>query len=137
MIHRLFVYGSLAPGRLNGHVLADVPGEWEPATVTGTLLQEGWGAALGYPGIVLDERGDEVEGLLFSSESLAGYWDRLDAFEGDGYERALAKVKLRDGTVVDACIYRLRGDGRRSAQREAANDASRPKPLLGSAGSGR
>jgi gamma-glutamylcyclotransferase (GGCT)/AIG2-like uncharacterized protein YtfP len=69
MTHRLFVYGTLVPGRPNEHVLANVPGEWEPATVTGTLLQEGWGAAMGYPGIVLDERGDEVKGFLFSSES--------------------------------------------------------------------
>jgi gamma-glutamylcyclotransferase (GGCT)/AIG2-like uncharacterized protein YtfP len=69
MTHRLFVYGTLAPGRPNEHVLADVPGEWEPATVTGTLFQEGWGAAVGYPGIVLDEHGGEVEGFLFSSSA--------------------------------------------------------------------
>lgn len=41
MTRRLFVYGTLAPGRPNAHVLAEVPGEWEPATVQGTLLQEG------------------------------------------------------------------------------------------------
>ena len=40
--NRLFVYGTLAPGRSNADVLADVPGVWEPATVTGTLLPEGW-----------------------------------------------------------------------------------------------
>lgn len=57
MTDRLFVYGTLAPGRPNEHVLADVEGTWEPATVKGTLLQEGWGAAAGYPGIVLDDRG--------------------------------------------------------------------------------
>lgn len=107
MTHRLFVYGTLAPGRPNGHVLADIAGAWEPATVTGTLLQEGWGAAVGYPGIVLDDHGSEVEGFLFSSESLAGHWDRLDEFEGEGYERVLTMVKLKDGTVVDAFIYRL------------------------------
>jgi gamma-glutamylcyclotransferase (GGCT)/AIG2-like uncharacterized protein YtfP len=107
MTHRLFVYGTLAPGRPNEHILADVPGEWEPASVTGKLFQEGWGAAAGYPGIVLDEQGDEVEGFLFSSESLAEHWARLDAFEGEGYERVLATVKLKDGTRVDACIYRL------------------------------
>lgn len=121
-MHRLFVYGSLAPGRLNGHVLADVPGEWEPATVTGILLQEGWGAAVGYPGIVLDERGGEVEGLLLSSESLAKYWARLDEFEGDGYDRALTTVKLRDGTAIDAYIYTLRGEDRGPAQRVAIDD---------------
>ena len=111
MIHRLFVYGTLAPGRPNEHVLADVPGQWQPATVTGTLLQEGWGAAVGYPGIVLDERGGKVQGLLFSSERLAEHWARLDEFEGEGYERVPTTVELENGMTVDAYIYRLSGDG--------------------------
>ena len=38
--------------------------------MTGTLLPEGWGAAAGYPGIVLDEHGAEVAGFLFSSDAL-------------------------------------------------------------------
>ena len=113
MTHRLFVYGTLAPGRPNEHVLADVPGEWEPATVTGTLLPEGWGAAEGYPGIVLDAHGAEVAGLLFSSEKLAENWARLDEFEGDGYERVLTTVKREDGTAVGAYIYTLRDAARR------------------------
>jgi gamma-glutamylcyclotransferase (GGCT)/AIG2-like uncharacterized protein YtfP len=114
MIQRLFVYGTLAPGRPNEHVLAEVPGTWEPATVMGTLLQEGWGAAAAYPGIVLDEHGGEVEGFLFTSESLAEHWARLDEFEGEGYERVLTPVKLKDGTAVDAYIYRLSGNGTES-----------------------
>jgi gamma-glutamylcyclotransferase (GGCT)/AIG2-like uncharacterized protein YtfP len=108
MTHRLFVYGALAPGRPNEHVLADVPGEWERATVTGRLHHFGWGAAEGYPGIVLDRRGPEVEGLLFRSERLGEHWTRLDEVEGDGYERVLTSVKLGDGTTVDAYIYGLR-----------------------------
>jgi len=123
MTHRLFVYGTLAPGRPNEHVLADVPGRWEPATVTGTLLQEGWGAAVGYPGIVLDERGGEVKGFLFSSESLAEHWARLDEFEGEGYERVLARVKLKDGTAVDAYIYRLSENGLPPDRRQPADPA--------------
>ena len=111
MTHGLFVYGTLAPGRPNEHVLADVPGEWEPATVIGTLLPEGWGAAAGYPGIVLGEQGGEVEGLLFSSEGLAAHWARLDEFEGEGYERVLTTATLKDGRTVKAYIYRLRGNG--------------------------
>jgi gamma-glutamylcyclotransferase (GGCT)/AIG2-like uncharacterized protein YtfP len=107
MTHRLFVYGTLAPGRPNEHVLADVPGEWEPASVTGTLLQEGWGAAVGYPGIILDEHGGEIEGFLFSSERLIEHWSRLDGFEGEGYERVLTTVSLKNGTAVDAYIYKL------------------------------
>ena len=110
MTHRLFIYGTLAPGRPNAHVLADVQGEWEPATVTGRLLQEGWGAAVGYPGIVLDEQGGEVEGFLFSSDALAEQWARLDEFEGAGYERVTTTVKLKDGTTVEAYLYRLRDD---------------------------
>jgi gamma-glutamylcyclotransferase (GGCT)/AIG2-like uncharacterized protein YtfP len=33
---RLFVYGTLAPGRPNEHVLADLGGTWEPAYVVET-----------------------------------------------------------------------------------------------------
>lgn len=107
MIQRLFVYGTLAPGRPNAHVLANVPGAWESASVTGKLLQAGWGAAAGYPGIVLDERGDEVSGLIFSSPRLAEHWARLDEFEGEGYERVVTTAKLHDGSRVDAYVYQL------------------------------
>ena len=110
MTNRLFVYGTLAPGRPNEHVLAEVEGKWERASVRGRLFPEGWGAAAGYPGIVLDENGSEVEGFLFSSESLSEHWDRLDEFEGDGSERVLTTAKLKDGTTVDAYVYRLRGE---------------------------
>ena len=108
MTQRLFVYGTLAPGKSNAHVLADIPGEWEPATAFGTLVQEGWGAAAGYPGIVLDEYGSEVHGFVFTAQSLAEHWARLDEFEGKGYERVLTSVNLKDGTRVDAYIYCLR-----------------------------
>jgi gamma-glutamylcyclotransferase (GGCT)/AIG2-like uncharacterized protein YtfP/predicted kinase len=120
---RLFVYGTLAPGRPNAHVLADVAGHWQPATVVGRLLQQGWGAAVGYPGIVLDEHGDEVQGFLFSSDSLDQHWNRLDEFEGDGYERVLTAVKLHDGTTVEAYIYSLRvsSSGHRNDRRQSRN----------------
>lgn len=107
---RLFVYGTLAPGRPNEHVLASLPGEWQPATVRGRLLPEGWGAAAGYPAIVLDSNASEVEGLVFTSESLPEHWARLDEFEGDGYERVRTKAQLQDGTFVDAYVYALRGN---------------------------
>ena len=107
MLHRLFVYGTLAPGRANAHVLAPIPGEWEPATVTGTLLADGWGAAAGYPGLIPDEHGAEVAGLLFSSDALADHWARLDAFEGEGYRRVLTTATRADGTTVEAHVYAL------------------------------
>jgi len=108
VIERLFVYGTLGPGRPNEHVLGAIGGSCETATVTGTLRQEGWGAAMGYPGIDLDEHGGEVEGFLFTSENLSNHWAALDEFEGEAYERVLVKVKLKDGSTVDAYIYTLR-----------------------------
>lgn len=113
MTHRLFVYGSLAPGRPNAHVLDQVPGTWEPATIRGELRPEGWGAAIGYPGIVLDERGEEIAGLVFSSEALDAHWARLDLFEGEGYRRVPASVTLEDGSVVQAQVYALRPEVQR------------------------
>ena len=107
MIERLFVYGTLAPGRPNEHVLSAIGGSWDAASVTGSLRQEGWGAAMGYPGIDLDEHGDEVQGFLFSSEKLSDHWAKLDAFEGKSYERVLTVVKLMGNRTVDAYIYTL------------------------------
>lgn len=82
MVEQLLVYGTLAPGHPNAHMLRDIGGTWEPATVTGVLLQEGWGAEMGYPGIKLDERGAEIKGFLFSSENLSRHWAALDSFGG-------------------------------------------------------
>jgi gamma-glutamylcyclotransferase (GGCT)/AIG2-like uncharacterized protein YtfP len=101
----LFVYGTLAPGRPNDHVLADVPGTWQPAKVSGTLSPHGWGAALGYPAIRLDGSAAAVEGFLFTSDALVEHWGRLDDFEGDGYERVLTNVHLACGERAEAFIY--------------------------------
>ena len=108
MVEKLFVYGTLGLGRPNEHVLEAIGGSWETAAVNGDLRHEGWGSELGYPGIDLNEHGGEVEGFLFTSENLSGHWAALDKFEGNAYERVLAKVKLKDGSIVDAYIYTLR-----------------------------
>ena len=111
MTHRLFVYGTLAPGRANAHMLAQVPGEWEPATITGRLFREGRGAAAGYPGVVLDAQGEDIAGWLFGSPHLAEHWARLDAFEGEGYERVPTTAKRSDGSTVHAYVYTLSRKG--------------------------
>ncbi len=105
MSESLFVYGTLAPGRPNEHVLAEVPGDWEPAQVKGTLLERGWGAALGFPVIDLNTRGGVVEGFLFTSAALDEHWTRLDDFEGDGYERVVTDVLLPGRRTAQAFIY--------------------------------
>lgn len=86
MIQKLFVYGTLAPGRPNEHILAPLGGTWQPATVHGHLQQIGWGAALGYPALTLDDAGEKVRRFIFSAAGLAAFWDALDDFEGEQYE---------------------------------------------------
>jgi len=49
MIEKLFVYGTLGPGRPNEHVLGAIGGSWESATVSGSLREEGWGAEMVQP----------------------------------------------------------------------------------------
>lgn len=108
MIKKLFVYGTLGPGRPNEEVLTSIGGSWEPAVVSGSLRNEGWGSKMGYPGIVLADGGEDIEGFLFVSDNLASHWDFLDEFEGKGYERVLTQARLRDGRLVDAYVYALK-----------------------------
>lgn len=103
---RLAVYGTLAPGRPNEHVLADLGGRWIAGTVRGELREQGWGADLGYPGITLDPEAPPVEVMVLESELLADQWDRLDAFEGPGYRRAVTTVETVSGDIA-ASIYVL------------------------------
>jgi gamma-glutamylcyclotransferase (GGCT)/AIG2-like uncharacterized protein YtfP len=104
-IERLFVYGSLKPGQANAHVLEAIGGAWQAACVTGTLHAQGWGAALGYPALVLDDNGAQVHGLVFTSENLQQHWQSLDEFEGSEYERVLATTQVDDGSTIQAWVY--------------------------------
>jgi len=105
-ICRFAVYGSLAPGRPNHDQLNDISGRWIEGTVRGLLLQEGWGAELGYPGIVLDPDGPTVGVQLFESADLPDHWTRLDEFEGSGYRRKVTAVSTAEGDL-QASIYVL------------------------------
>ena len=105
---RLFVYGSLQPGGPNEHVLASIEGEWEPAVTKGELVHGGWGADLGYPGLVIDAGGSDIRGYVFSSPHLASKWAELDELEGSEYERSIAFVTLANGTEIQAHVYVLR-----------------------------
>ncbi len=82
---RLATYGTLAPGRVNNDRLADLKGFWRQGTVRGRLVEAGWGAELGYPGLILDPSGQVIEVYIFESSELPNHWLRLDEFEGVGY----------------------------------------------------
>ena len=107
-MENFFVYGSLQPGAPNEHVLAHVEGKWQPAVVRGRLVEKGWGASMGYPGLVLDEGGDAVRGHLLTSPNLDAEWPGLDELEGEEYERVEASVILESGETARAQIYVLR-----------------------------
>lgn len=107
---RLAVYGTLAPGRSNHHEVAMLRGRWIDGTVRGHLHQSGWGAALGFPGLVLDDAGPVVPVQVLESADLLAHWERLDTFEGPGYERVLVAVQTADG-VLDAWLYALSPEG--------------------------
>lgn len=102
----LATYGSLAPGRPNHFQLAGLTGHWFKAIVRGDLVQAGWGAGLGFPGLMLNPTGGVVEVDVFDAPDLSEHWARLDAFEGEGYRRVLARMKTTNGTI-DAWIYVL------------------------------
>ncbi len=105
---RLFTYGSLQPGGPNEHELGSIEGEWEPAVLRGRLVDAGWGANLGYPGLVIDDDGVDIHGYVFSSSHLQSEWTRLDELEGADYERTIASVALANGKTVRAHVYVLR-----------------------------
>ncbi|KEI72949.1 hypothetical protein GV64_21485 [Endozoicomonas elysicola] len=106
-MQRLFVYGTLAPGRENHHILDKVSGTWESASIKGFLLDKGWGASMGYPGIMPSDEGDEVKGWVLSSGELARYWTAIDEFEGREYRRVPVMVKLKEQSV-EAFVYAIR-----------------------------
>ena len=103
---RLATYGTLGPGKPNHHHVSMIEGTWSIGSVRGFLHEEGWGAAQGFPGIILDSAGPEVAVDLLESEDLDAHFDRLDEFEGPGYQRVLTDMRTSAG-VVRAYIYAL------------------------------
>ncbi len=90
--YRLFVYGSLQPGRENHHLLSGLKGKWMKGYITGDLSDNGWGAGMGYPSLIWNFHGEQINGHLLISEELVDNWERLDEFEGNDYKRILVPV---------------------------------------------
>ena len=107
---RLAVYGSLAPGKSNHHLLAKYAGTWTRGRVRGDLINAGWGAAGGFPGLIPRDDGPWVPVQVLESASLPDAWPALDAFEGDQYRRVVISVYAEDPDVhilFDANLYAL------------------------------
>lgn len=102
----LATYGTLQPGQRNHHHVEMIEGTWVHGKVHGELLPNGWGAAYGFPALTLDPDGAVVPVQVLTSEDLASHLDRLDAFEGPGYQRVVTLVETAAGNVP-AYIYVL------------------------------
>lgn len=84
-----------------------IKGTWRRGTVRGALSAEGWGQTFGFPGLKLDPDGEVIEVQVLESADLPDHWDRLDAFEGEEYERVRTDVETAEGRIR-ACIYVVR-----------------------------
>ncbi len=105
IMNQLFVYGTLCPNRENAHILGGIGGDWQKASVHGTIHILDWGPDKGLPALVLAEQDPLIMGYLFSTEKLEQNWQMLDEFEGFQYERVIAEVILESGEKIDAWTY--------------------------------
>lgn len=110
MPDKLFVYGTLKPGESMDHLLNSIDGSWEKGSVRGEFSEANEIPGFPYPGVVLDDEGDSVDGYLFTSENLSDHWERLDRYEGRSYRRVITEITLEDGSTSDAYIYELKKD---------------------------
>jgi gamma-glutamylcyclotransferase (GGCT)/AIG2-like uncharacterized protein YtfP len=104
---RLAVYGSLAPGEANHHLVAGAGGAWTRGAVRGELHPTGWGMTLGYPALCWNEEAPEVGVSVLESDGLPALWPRLDEFEGEQYRRILVPVRIENGGLTAAHLYVL------------------------------
>jgi gamma-glutamylcyclotransferase (GGCT)/AIG2-like uncharacterized protein YtfP len=102
---RLAIYGTLAPGKVNHHHIADLGGAWRDAAVRGSLGRVPCGIHEGLPAIVVGPDQPLHPVKLLASEALPGAWGRLDAFEGEEMQRLLVPLEGEGGVVN---IYALR-----------------------------
>lgn len=81
----VFVYGTLRRGGSN-HFRMEEADFVASATVRGRLYRIDW-----YPGLLLDDSGDDVIGELYQVS--AEIMESLDAFEGPEYRRVMTEVQ--------------------------------------------
>ena len=105
----VFVYGTLRRGS-SDHFRMDGAGFITAGRIAGRMYQISW-----YPGLVLDDAGDDIIGEVYSvDQDMLG---NLDSFEGisagetedSEYRRVLATVIGPDGEILIAWVWEWRG----------------------------
>jgi gamma-glutamylcyclotransferase (GGCT)/AIG2-like uncharacterized protein YtfP len=105
---RLAIYGTLAPGKVNHHHIADLGGDWYDAALRGGLGKVPEGVHQGLPGLRLDPAAPAMAVKLLVCPGLPVAWARLDAFEGEEMQRLLVPLESADGPIAVANVYALR-----------------------------
>src|SRR3990172_1792972 len=96
---RLAVYGTLAPGESNHHLLAACPGPWVLGAVHGRR------AMREHPVFTYDPTAPLVPVHLLTSPGLAQRWAQLDAFESPTHRRILVPVFAGERLLAVASLY--------------------------------
>lgn len=104
--HRLATYGTLAPGEINANQLDGLEGYWISGFAHGELIKKGWGSSHGCPGCLLNPDGPPIQVSIFVSQDLPDHWERLDAFEGEEYQRVVTTVETGRGSI-EVSMYEL------------------------------
>jgi gamma-glutamylcyclotransferase (GGCT)/AIG2-like uncharacterized protein YtfP len=97
---RFAIYGSLGPGKVNHHVVADLPGTWADGVVTGMLRWPAGGEVSDFPVLRWRAGGPPVDAQLLVSDALPEHWSRIDEFEGPAYRRILVPVHVANGDLL-------------------------------------
>ncbi len=105
----VFVYGTLRRGGSNHFRMAGAEFV-TPGTITGRMYRIDW-----YPGLVLDEAGDEIHGEVYSVTP--GQLSALDIFEGlsageiegSEYRRVQTTVVQQDSQTLSAWVWEWLG----------------------------
>lgn len=96
---RLVVYGTLAPGEVNHHILEPIPGNWSRCVLRGAIDRSG-----SFPVFQWDPSGEALEAQLFESPELPDHWLRIDRFEGPRYKRLIVPAETERGIKM-ANVY--------------------------------
>jgi gamma-glutamylcyclotransferase (GGCT)/AIG2-like uncharacterized protein YtfP len=105
----VFVYGTLRRGGSNHFRMAGA-GFVAPGTINGRMYRIDW-----YPGLVLDDAGDEIQGEVYSVDpellAILDVFEGLSAgeIEGSEYRRVRTSVIQRDSQPVDAWVWEWLG----------------------------
>jgi gamma-glutamylcyclotransferase (GGCT)/AIG2-like uncharacterized protein YtfP len=99
---RLAVYGTLAPGEANAHILAACPGTWSLGEVHGRR------ALRDYPVFTYAHGAGVINMQVLHSQNLPEHWSRIDEFEGGHYCRILVPVFEGRRLLTIANLYEAR-----------------------------